>query len=217
MPNSRDRYVRTSFAVAPPRCASTALKTASRSATAGACLRRRALGASRATGAVLAGRPLLRLSIVPAVLPNCVSTRSVISSSLSSFASFALSASSRASCSETRCLSRPISSDVAICTFPRSLDRSMTRQRDHSAIIRGLTHADTYIGEGSERDAGITLGPPFRQTPAITAAARSVYLAYRIGLPPFSTHAKTRQGHKITCHRSLLQPIKYGSGMFRTG
>ena len=37
----------------------------------------------------------------------------------------------------------------------------MTRQRDHSAIIRGLTHADTYIGEGSERDAGITLGPPF--------------------------------------------------------
>lgn len=93
MPNSRDRYVRTSFAVAPPRCASAALKTASRSATVGACLRRRALGAW-ATGAVLAGRFLLRLSIVPGVFPNRVSTRSAISSSLSSFASVALSASS---------------------------------------------------------------------------------------------------------------------------
>ena len=100
MPNSWDRYVRTSLAAAPPRCASTALKTASRSATVGASLRRRALGASRATGAVLAGRSLLRRSIVPAVFPNRVSTRSAISSSLSSFASFADSASSRASCSE---------------------------------------------------------------------------------------------------------------------
>ena len=182
MPNSRDRYVRTSFAVAPPRCASAALKTASRSATVGACLRRRALGAW-ATGAVLAGRSLLRLSIVPGVFPNRVSTCSAISSSLSSFASFALSASSRASCSETRCLSCPISSDVAICTVPRSLNRSLTRQRNHSAIIRGLTHAETYIGEDSEQDAEITVGPPssarYRR---ITAAA----------LPPFSTVRKTK-------------------------
>jgi hypothetical protein len=39
----------------------------------------------------------------------------------------------------------------------------MTRQRNDSAIIRGLTHADTYIGEGSEREAGITLGRLFRR------------------------------------------------------
>jgi hypothetical protein len=162
MLNSRDRYPRTSFAVAPPRCASTALKTASRSAIFGACLRRRALGASGATGAVLARRPLRRLSTVPAVLPNRVSTRSAISSSLSSFASFSLSASSRASCSEIRCLSRPISSDGAICT-PSVSRPIMTRQLDHSARIRKLTHAETYMEEGSERDAeidaAVTVGP----------------------------------------------------------
>lgn len=143
MPNSRDRYVRTSFAVAPPRCASAALKTASRSATVGACLRRRALGAW-ATGAVLAGRSLLRLSIVPGVFPNRVSTRSAISSSLSSSASVALSAPSRASCSETRCLSRPISSDVAICTFPRSLTDHDTTARPFCDNSRINARRDLY-------------------------------------------------------------------------
>jgi hypothetical protein len=143
MPNSRDRYVRTSFAVAPPRCASAALKTASRSATVGACLRCRALGAW-ATGAVLAGRSLLRLSIVPGVFPNRVSTRSAISSSLSSFASVALSAPSRASCSETRCLSRPISSDVAICTFPRSLTDHDTTARPFCDNSRINARRDLY-------------------------------------------------------------------------
>ena len=37
----------------------------------------------------------------------------------------------------------------------------MTRQRDHCRIIRGSTHAEPHIGEGSERDAEITVGPPF--------------------------------------------------------
>jgi hypothetical protein len=39
----------------------------------------------------------------------------------------------------------------------------MTRQLDHSAIIRGLTQAETYVEEGSERDAeidaAVTVGP----------------------------------------------------------
>jgi hypothetical protein len=59
----------------------------------------------------------------------------------------------------------------------------MTRQRDYSAIIQGLTHADTYIGEGSERDAGITLAAVFGERPAITAAAPIKYAPgmFRIG------------------------------------
>ena len=39
----------------------------------------------------------------------------------------------------------------------------MTRQLDHSARIRKLTHAETYMEEGSERDAeidaAVTVGP----------------------------------------------------------
>jgi hypothetical protein len=89
----------------------------------------------------------------------------------------------------------------------------MTRQRDHSAIIRGLTHADTYIGEGSERDAGITLGPPFsaRNPPLRQLRDQCIWLTVS-GFRRLVRHAKTRQGHKVTCHQSLLQRIKYAPG-----
>jgi DNA-binding transcriptional LysR family regulator len=176
MPNSRDRYVRTSFAVAPPRCASTALKTASRSATVGACLRRRALGASGATGAVLAGRPLLRLSIVPGVFPNRVSTRSAISSSLSSFASVALSASSRASCSETRCLSRPISSGV-VESFVRS-----AKAGSFSVAARALALTPAAVSRNVamlERNLGVRLF--HRSTRKLTLTAAGERFLQEIG------------------------------------
>jgi hypothetical protein len=59
--------------------------------------------------------------------------------------------------------SLPLPSNLVRCRhmyFPSVSQPIMTRQRDHSAIIRGLTHAETYIGEGSERDAEITVWPP---------------------------------------------------------
>jgi hypothetical protein len=59
--------------------------------------------------------------------------------------------------------SLPFPSNLVRCRhmyFPSVSRPIMTRQRDHSAIIRGLTHAETYVGEGSERDAEITVGPP---------------------------------------------------------
>ena len=178
MPNFRDRYPRTSFAVAPPRCASTALKAASRSAIFGACLRRRALGgASGATGAVLAERPLRRLSTVPGVLPNRVSTRSTISSSLSSFASFARSASSRASCSETRCLSRPISSDVAICT-------SLGLPIDHDTAARPFCENSRINARRDYMERALSAAPRLGRG--------SYAVAYRIGLPAFSAVRETK-------------------------
>jgi hypothetical protein len=188
MPNSRDRYVRTSFAVAPPRCASTAVKTASRSATVGACLRRRAVGAP--TGY---WRSACRAS--PSSPFDCSGCSSEFRQH--AFCDLKLIELVRQLCpfgiepGELFGNSLPLPFNLVRCRhmyFPSVPRPIMTRQRDHSATIRGLTHADTYIGEGSERDAGITLRAAFfGEKSAITAAARSVYLAYSIGLPPFST------------------------------
>jgi hypothetical protein len=104
--------------VAPSPCACTAFRVASLSDTLGACCwLPRARRSPPAVGAVLAGRPLRRLSVVLAFPPNRVNTRSATSSSLSWSASFVRSASSRASRSEIRCFSCPISSTVAICSL----------------------------------------------------------------------------------------------------
>jgi hypothetical protein len=63
-PNSCETYARTSFAVAPRGHASTAFKTASRSATVSVCLPPRALRSPPAAGAVVAKPPLRRLSVL---------------------------------------------------------------------------------------------------------------------------------------------------------
>ena len=117
--------------------------------------------------------------------------------------------------------SLPLPSNLVRCRhmyFPSVSRPIMTRQRDHSAIIRGLSHADTYIGEGSKRDAAITFGPPFsaRDRPLRQLRDQCIWLTVS-GSRRLVRHAKTRQGHKITCHQSLLQPIKYAPGMFRIG
>ncbi len=139
MPNSRDRYVRTSFAVAPPRCASTALKTASRSATVGACPRRRALGASRPTGAVLGGRP-------PSSPLDC--SRYFSESRQHAFGDLQLIELVCQLCpfgikpGELFGNSLPLPSNLVRCRhmyFPSVSRPIMTRQRHHSAIIRGST------------------------------------------------------------------------------
>jgi uncharacterized protein (TIGR02688 family) len=78
-PNSCDTYARISLAVGPWGRASTAFKTASRTATVLTCPPPRAPGSPPA-GAVAAELPLRRLSVLSPLLPNSVSTRSAISS-----------------------------------------------------------------------------------------------------------------------------------------
>src|SRR6202022_1113750 len=93
-------------------------------------------------GAVLAGRPLLCLSVVTAFPLNRVRTRSAVSSSLSCSPSLVRSTLSRASHSEILCFSCPISSNVVICCCllvrPTAV---ITRLRQYSPINRGFTHA----------------------------------------------------------------------------
>src|SRR6266404_9583251 len=97
---------------------------------AGACWPPRGLRSLPAADAVLAGRPLLCLSVVSAFPPNRLRTRSAISSSLSWSPSFVRSASSRAIRSEIRCFSCAISSNVAIYSLPpRPPNTGITRPR----------------------------------------------------------------------------------------
>ena len=95
----------------------------------------RALRSPPVAGAGVAKPPLRRLLVLTA-LPDRVSTRSAISSSPSWSASRARSVSSRASRSETRCFSCPISSNVAIFHFPSDLPTSaITRLRRNLLIV----------------------------------------------------------------------------------
>jgi hypothetical protein len=132
----------TSPAVAPSLCACTARKVASLSETLAACWPPRALRCgTAAAGAVLAGRPLRRLSVASVFPPKRVKTRSAISSSLNCSPSFVRSASSRASRSDIRCFSCPISSNVAICSLPPRLPNTgPTPLRRHSPINGGSVH-----------------------------------------------------------------------------
>ena len=128
--------------MAPSPWACTAFKMPSLIDTVGACWPPRARRCRPAAGAVLARRPLLRLSVASAVPPNRVRIRSAISSSLSWLPSFVRSPSSRASRSEIRYFSCPISSKVAICSFPlRPTNTGHNTLWRYSATNRELTHA----------------------------------------------------------------------------
>src|ERR1700674_430265 len=159
----------TAFAVAPSPCACTAFKMPSLIDTVGACWPPRALRCPPAAGAVLALRPLLRFSVASAVPPNRVRIRSAISSSLSWLPSFVRSPSSRASRSEIRCFSCPISSNIAICSFPpRPPNTGHNTLCWYSATNRGLTHAAAkmpWVGKNFElvRTRGVESASPLAE------------------------------------------------------
>lgn len=81
MPNSLDRWLRISLAVAPSEWGLTAWRAASLSDTLGAGCPPHALRCPPAVGAVLAGRPLGCLSAVSAFPSKRARTRSAISTS----------------------------------------------------------------------------------------------------------------------------------------
>jgi hypothetical protein len=94
----------------------------------------------------------------------------------------------------------------------------MTRQRDHCPIIRGSTHAETHIGEASERDAEITVGPPFsaRDRPLRQLRDQCIWLTVS-GFHRLVRYAKRNKSTRLPVMNRLLQSIKYAPGMLRIG
>ena len=103
-PNFRERYLRTSSALAPLACACTAFNVASPSDVPFACWPPPALGFAPAAVVAFATRLFLGFSAATPFPPNRFRARSATSNSSSWPLSFVRSASTRVSRSEMRCL-----------------------------------------------------------------------------------------------------------------